>query len=76
MFVGRKDKNNLLYFLPSTENNYFIDSGKVIRENPEYKDKKFDGLFDYSSSKTKTNWFGHYDALVFISKGEQVQEIK
>lgn len=71
-----KNKDNLLHFLPSTENNYFIDSHKITIENPIYKEKQFDGLFDYTSKNTKTNWLGHYDALVFISKGELVKEIK
>jgi len=68
-----KDKNNLLHFLPSTENNYFIDSYKIITENPEYENKEYDGMFDLEDdNKYKSNWFNHYDALVFISKGENV----
>lgn len=68
-----KDKNNLLHFLPSTENNYFIDSHKIITENPEYATKEYDGMFDLEDdNKSKSNWFKHYDALVFISKGKEV----
>lgn len=65
-----KDKDNLLHFLPNTTENYFIDAKEIVKETPDYKQKGFDGLFDLTSTKTKTNWFGHYDALVFISKGE------
>ncbi|MHA3788043.1 erythromycin esterase family protein [Flavobacterium hauense] len=68
-----KDKENLLHFLPTTEKNYFIDSDKVIFENPEYANKEYDGMFNLEDdNKSKTNWFKHYDALVFISKGEEV----
>jgi erythromycin esterase len=66
-----KDKENLLHFLPSTDNNYFIDSKKLISNNQEYANKEFDGMFNLE--KNKTNWFKHFDALVFISKGEKVK---
>lgn len=68
-----KDKENVLHFLPTTEKNYFIDSKNVIIENPEYIEKEYDGMFNLEDdNKSKTNWFKHYDALVFISKGENV----
>lgn len=65
-----KDENNLLHFLPSLDNNYFIDSKQLINDNPEYEDKEYVGMFNLN--KHKTNWFKHFDALVFISKGEAV----
>ncbi|WP_082132692.1 erythromycin esterase family protein [Bizionia psychrotolerans] len=65
------DKDNLLYFLPTTEKNYFIDSKRIISINPEYTEKEYQGLFNLN--KNKTNWFKHFDALVFISKGEKVK---
>ncbi|WP_194852587.1 erythromycin esterase family protein [Nonlabens antarcticus] len=67
-----KDKGNLLQFLPSTEQNYFIDSQQIISNNPDYGEKEYDGMFVVEKDKLKTNWFRHYDALVFISKGEDV----
>jgi len=68
-----KDKENVLHFLQTTEKNYFIDSKNVIIENPEYIEKEYDGMFNLEDdNKSKTNWFKHYDALVFISKGENV----
>ena len=66
-----KDKDNLLHFLPSTENNYFIDSKQLISKNPKYSVREYDGMFNLE--KNKTNWFKHFDALVFISKGEKVK---
>jgi len=66
-----KDKENLLYYLPSTEKNYFIDSKQIISDNPEYSEKVFEGMFNLEENKT--NWFKHFDALVFISKGEKVK---
>ena len=65
-----KDDGNLLHFLPTTQKNYFIDSKQLISDNPEYSEKEFDGMFNLE--KNKTNWFKHFDALVFISKGEKV----
>ncbi|REE07077.1 erythromycin esterase [Winogradskyella pacifica] len=65
------DKENLLHFLPSTEKNYFIDSKQIISKSPEYAEKEFEGMFNLE--KNKTNWFKHFDALVFISKGEKVK---
>ncbi|MFI1770371.1 erythromycin esterase family protein [Thalassobellus citreus] len=66
-----KDKEHIIHFLPSIEENYFVDSKRLINENAEYEEKKFDGIFNLE--KNKTNWFRHFDALVFISKGEKVK---
>jgi erythromycin esterase len=66
-----KDSGNLLYLLPTTENNYFIDSKQLISENPEYSEKEFEGMFNLEENKT--NWLKHFDALVFISRGEKVK---
>lgn len=70
------DTGNLLSFLPSTEKNYFIDSKQIIRETPDYAEKEYDGMFVVRDIEPKTNWFKHYDALVFISKGEDMKIIK
>ncbi|WP_308993401.1 erythromycin esterase family protein [Mariniflexile litorale] len=66
-----KDNENLLHFLPSTKNNYFIDSKQLITENPDFADREYEGMFRLK--KDKTNWFKHFDALVFISQGEKVK---
>ena len=68
------DNENLLHFLPSTKKNYFIDSKQIIRENPEYAEKEYMGMFGLE--KNKTNWFKHFDALVFISQGEKVKYLE
>lgn len=65
------DNENLLHFLPSTKNNYFIDSKQLIIENPDFAEKEYEGMFRLK--KDKTNWFKHFDALVFISQGEKVK---
>lgn len=64
-----KDATNLLHFLPSTKQNYFIDSKKLIEEHTDFETKEFEGMFGFK--KTKTNWFKHFDALVFIGIGEK-----
>ncbi|WP_240673100.1 helix-turn-helix domain-containing transcriptional regulator [Aequorivita ciconiae] len=46
-------------------------SNQIISENPEYGEKEFDGMFVIRDKERKTNWFKHYDALVFISDGEE-----
>lgn len=66
-----KDQDNLLHFLPSTQNNYFINSNNLIKENPKYADKEYEGMFNLQ--KDKTNWFKLFDALVFISNGEKIK---
>lgn len=66
-----KDKGNLLHFLPSTKNNYFIDSKQLIKENPSFAEKEYEGMFNLK--KNRTNWFKHFDALVFISRGAKVK---
>lgn len=65
------DKKNLLHFLPSLEKNYFMNSKQIISDNPEYAEKEYEGIFNLE--KNKTNWLKHFDALVFISKGEAVK---
>jgi|GEM_PF-977729 len=66
------DEDNLLNLLPTTKNNYFIDSREIINESPKYQEKEYEGMFVVDDKNYKTNWFKHYDALVFISKGEFV----
>ncbi|WP_300442021.1 erythromycin esterase family protein [Christiangramia sp.] len=68
------DKDNLLHFLPSIDMNYFIDSKQLIYDNPNFENKQFEGLFNLD--KSKTNWFKHFDALVFIGKGERTETMK
>ena len=70
------DEDNLLNLLPTTKNNYFIDSRGIINESPKYQEKEYEGMFVVDDKNYKTNWFKHYDALVFISKGEYVKVIK
>lgn len=65
-----EDKENLLSFLPSTDKNYFIDSKKLTGENPEFETNEYFGMFSSGDKPIKTNWFSHFDALIFISKGE------
>ncbi|MDF0708270.1 erythromycin esterase family protein [Flagellimonas okinawensis] len=69
-----EDEENLLHLLPTTEKNYFIDSTALIDNNPEFKEKEFEGMFNLR--KDKTNWFRLFDALVFISKGERIKYLK
>ncbi len=70
------DEDNLLHFLPSTEKNYFINSKQIITENSELEEKEFHGMFVVRDKEPKTNWFKHYDALVFISAGEDVKYLE
>ncbi|MBL7473320.1 erythromycin esterase family protein [Robertkochia sediminum] len=65
------DDENLLHFLPTLEKNFFLDSKNIINTNPEYSAKEYEGMFGLN--RAKTNWFKHFDALVFISKGEKVK---
>ena len=65
-----EDKENLLSFLPSIDKNYFIDSKKMIQENSVFATNEYYGMFSSGDKPIKTNWFNHFDALVFISKGE------
>lgn len=62
-----EDENDLLHFLPTTTDNYYIDSKSLIQENSSFINKKFEGLFHLDEDYT--TWFAHYDALVFIGKG-------
>ncbi len=68
------DDENLLHFLPTTTGNYFINSEKLIMDHPHFEEEKFEGMFNLD--KSKTNWFKHFDALVFIGKGERAQKIE
>lgn len=70
------NKDNLWTLLPTTKNNYFIDSREILNESPKYQEKEYEGMFVVDDKNYKTNWFKHYDALVFISKGEWVKFIK
>ncbi|SFU66744.1 erythromycin esterase [Pustulibacterium marinum] len=71
---SHEDPENLLHYLPSTKSNYFIDSKHLIEDYPEYATMKFEGMFHLKENKTQ--WFRHFDALVFISEGEKITYTK
>ncbi|UPQ79425.1 erythromycin esterase family protein [Flavobacterium azooxidireducens] len=64
-----KDKFNMLYFLPNTTENYFIDSKQIIEEDINQLNILYEGMFGMRIKKT--NYFKHFDALVFIAEGEK-----
>jgi erythromycin esterase len=68
-----KKSDNLLSLLPDTKHNYFIDSRLCLKEFPKYASEKLDGMFGFGLGTSKTEWFKHFDALVFIANGEQVK---
>ncbi|WP_176219021.1 erythromycin esterase family protein [Zunongwangia atlantica] len=64
---AQANENNLLHYLPNTKQNYFIDSNGLIKKKPEFSNKEYDSFFGLNSDTT--NWFKHFDALIFIGKG-------
>ena len=68
-----KKANNILSLLPSLENNYFLDSRKIISENIELKNKVFNDMYIFNLPNNKTELLNDFDALVFIAKGEEVK---
>ena len=64
---AQANEDNLLHYLPNTKQNYFIDSNGLIKENPEFSNKEYESFFGLNSDTT--NWFKHFDALIFIGKG-------
>lgn len=70
----KKESDNLLNLLPSTSENYFLESNIFNKGNPGVIEKKFNGMFGLTNDKTK--YFQHYDALVFIANGEKAKYIE
>ncbi len=69
-----EDPEDLLRLLPSIDKNYFIDSKEIKESNPSLINKRLHGMFFGTTGKkvkTYTTWFKHFDALVFIAKGEK-----
>lgn len=69
---ARKKSNNILSLLPSLKNNYFLDSKKITSKNIELKNKIFNDMYIFNLPSNKTKLLNHFDALIFISKGEEV----
>ena len=68
-----KKCKSILYFLPTINKNYFVDSKKIISTNKELISMKFDDLYIFNLTKRKTKLLNHFDALVFIANGEEVE---
>ncbi len=68
-----KKTNNILSLLPSLEQNYFLDSKKIISENGELKNKVYNDIYIFNLPNNKTELLNHFDALVFIANGEEVK---
>lgn len=64
-----KDKFNMLHFLPNITENYFIDSKQIIEEDINQLNSLYEGMLGMRIKKT--NYFKHFDALVFIAQGEK-----
>ncbi|MDN3593479.1 erythromycin esterase family protein [Zunongwangia endophytica] len=64
---AQKNQDNLLRYLPDTNQNYFIDSNGLIEENIEFSNKEYDAFFGLNSDIT--NYFKQFDALIYIGKG-------
>ncbi len=65
----KNDPDNLLSLLPSLSDNYFIDAKTIKDGNISFKEKRFEGMFGLGLNKT--NYFDHFDALIFIANGEK-----
>jgi erythromycin esterase len=64
---AQENEENLLHYLPNTSQNYFIDSNGLINKHPKFSNIEYDSFFGLNGSTT--NYFEHFDALVFIGKG-------
>lgn len=70
---GSKNRDNILYYLPSIHKNYFLDSRSV---SPEFRTKGYDdssifNLYNIFSKKTdvsERDLLNLFDALVFIGE--------
>ena len=67
-----KNKNSILSLLPSLDINYFVDTKTLTSENISLGNKIFDDMYIFNLKSNKINLLNHFDALVFIAKGETV----
>lgn len=67
-----QNKNNILYYLPSLNNNYFLDAGKITNDFPLFKTKLFTHGWVFNIQRKRAELLNHYDALVFITGGIEV----
>ncbi|NER10441.1 erythromycin esterase [Muriicola jejuensis] len=70
---AEESDKSILFALPSVNKNYFIDSKKIIKNNPELNNKVFNDLSIFNLESSKTQILSHFDALVFIGCGEEVK---
>ncbi len=68
-----KNKNSILSLLPSLDSNYFVDTKTLTSENISLGNKIFDDMYIFNLQNNKINLLNHFDALVFIAKGEKVK---
>ena len=67
-----KSDKTILSFLPSIENNYFIDANQIVNKKEEIKYLEINDLNIFNNLSKKSKLFAHFDALVFIANGEEV----
>jgi erythromycin esterase len=71
-----QDKGNLIHILPSIHENYFIDAKQIRSGYPEISHKVYSDNGIFNMNKPKTDWFQHFDALIFIANGEESVRIE
>tara|TARA_R110002049_G_scaffold179236_1_gene346232 strand:- start:325 stop:1479 length:1155 start_codon:yes stop_codon:yes gene_type:complete len=68
-----KSDKTILSFLPSINDNYFIDAHQIINKSEEFKYLEINDLNIFNNLSKKSKLFAHFDALVFIANGKEVK---
>ncbi|PQJ21001.1 erythromycin esterase family protein [Tenacibaculum sp. SG-28] len=72
LIKARKKSNSILSLLPSLESNYFVDSKKITSQSVDFGNKIFDDMYIFNLPNNKTNLLNHFDALIFMAYGKEV----
>ena len=67
-----KNKNSILFQLPTISHNYFINCNKIINDLPELKNRIFSDARIFNLDKKEADILNHFDAIVIIAKGIEV----
>ena len=67
-----RNANNILHYITSVKENYFMDAKKIRVDSPEFAKRIYNDAWIFNMYSNKTDILNHYDALIFIAGGIEV----
>ena len=70
---AHRDRGSLVHFLPALNENFFIDVIEIRKKRPEIANAVYNDNDIFNLNNSKAKWFQHFDAIIFVTNGEEIK---